>query len=115
MQDARHPAALETSIMATDVTKLNAFMGNFIHDQGKVRHATAIAVGDQRGLCKVLAAAPSPAEALAGKIGADARYIREWLLPQAAGGNGALFIPFCRFSLAPFALGQSTNSPGAYV
>ncbi len=72
--------------MAIDETKLNAFMGNFVHDLGAVMHAATIVVGDQLGLYKALAETPLTADALAGKTGTDARYIREWLSSQAASG-----------------------------
>jgi SAM-dependent methyltransferase len=72
--------------MAIDETKLNAFMGNFVHDLGAVMHAATIVVGDQLGLYKALADGPSSAEGLARKTGTDARYVREWLASQAASG-----------------------------
>ena len=33
--------------MAIDEARLNAFMGNFMHDMGAVMHAVTIVVGDQ--------------------------------------------------------------------
>jgi SAM-dependent methyltransferase len=72
--------------MAINEAKLNEFMGNFVHDFGAVMHAATIVVGDQLGLYKALAARPLTAEALAGKTGTDARYVREWLSAQAASG-----------------------------
>jgi SAM-dependent methyltransferase len=72
--------------MAIDEAKLNAFMGNFVHDLGAVMHAATIVVGDQLGLYKALADGPLTADALAAKTGTDERYIREWLSSQAASG-----------------------------
>ncbi len=72
--------------MAIDEAKLNAFMGNFVHDLGAVMHAATIVVGDQLGLYQALAEAPASAEGLARKTGTDARYVREWLSSQAASG-----------------------------
>jgi len=43
--------------MAIDETRLNAFMGNFVHDIGAVMHAATIVAGDQLGLYKALAGA----------------------------------------------------------
>lgn len=43
--------------MAIDETKLNAFMGNFVHDVGAVMDVTTIVVGDQLELYKALAQA----------------------------------------------------------
>jgi 2-polyprenyl-3-methyl-5-hydroxy-6-metoxy-1,4-benzoquinol methylase len=72
--------------MAIDQAKLDAFMGNFVHDLGAVMHAATIVVGDQLGLYKALAEKRQTAESLARKTGTDARYIREWLSAQAASG-----------------------------
>jgi SAM-dependent methyltransferase len=72
--------------MAIDQAKLDAFMGNFVHDLGAVMHAATIVVGDQLGLYKALVAGPLTAEGLAKKTGTDARYMREWLSAQAASG-----------------------------
>lgn len=41
--------------MALDQNKVNAFMGNFVHDLGVVFHAATIVVGDKLGLYKGLA------------------------------------------------------------
>lgn len=70
--------------MAIDEAKLNAFMQGFVHDLGAVAHAATIIVGDQLGLYKALAEAPSTSDALAAKTSLDARYVREWLSAQAA-------------------------------
>ena len=73
--------------MAIDEAKLNAFMGNFVHDIGAVMHAATIVVGDQLGLYKALAKGPPmTAEALATRTETDPRYLREWLSAQAASG-----------------------------
>ncbi|GAB7542026.1 class I SAM-dependent methyltransferase [Cupriavidus sp. CuC1] len=72
--------------MAIDDSKLNAFMGNFVHDLGAVMHAATIVVGDKLGLYKALAGKTLSAEALASDTGTDARYVREWLSAQAASG-----------------------------
>jgi 2-polyprenyl-3-methyl-5-hydroxy-6-metoxy-1,4-benzoquinol methylase len=72
--------------MAIDQAKLDAFMGNFVHDLGAVMHAATIVVGDQLGLYKALAEGPHTAESLARKTGTDTRYMREWLSTQAASG-----------------------------
>jgi hypothetical protein len=36
--------------MAVDDAKLQAFMGNFVHDLGAVMHAATIVLGDELGL-----------------------------------------------------------------
>ena len=72
--------------MAIDEARLNAFMGNFVHDLGAVMHAATVVVGDRLGLYKALAGAPMTAEELAAATETDARYVREWLSAQAASG-----------------------------
>ena len=72
--------------MAIDESKLNEFMGKFVHDLGAVMHAATVVVGDELGLYKALAEKPATAEALAKRTGTDARYLREWLSCQAASG-----------------------------
>ena len=72
--------------MALDETKLNEFMGNFVHELGAVLHAATLVVGDQLGLYQALAEGPATAEQLAARTETDARYLREWLSAQAASG-----------------------------
>lgn len=72
--------------MALDPHKLDAFMGRFVSDLGAAFHAGMVVIGDKLGLYKTLAAGPMTAEELARKTGTDARYVREWLSSQAAGG-----------------------------
>ncbi|GGC67270.1 class I SAM-dependent methyltransferase [Undibacterium terreum] len=72
--------------MAINEEKLNAFMGNFVHDLGAVLHAATIVVGDQLGLYKALAEEPMSAAQLAARTGTDVRYLLEWLSAQAASG-----------------------------
>jgi 2-polyprenyl-3-methyl-5-hydroxy-6-metoxy-1,4-benzoquinol methylase len=77
---------LREHVMAVDQSKLDAFMGGFVHDLGAVMHAATVVVGDQLGLYKALAAKPLRAEELAQATETDARYVREWLSAQAASG-----------------------------
>lgn len=106
--------------MAIDEIKLNAFMGNFVHDLGAVMHAATIVVGDELGLYKALAEGPLTAEALAEKTGTDARYIREWLSAQAASGYVQFDPATQQFSMTEeqvFALateGSPAFIPGAF-
>src|SRR6267143_5436159 len=67
--------------------KLNEFMGKAIGDMGASISASLIAIGERLGLYKAMAGAGAmtPAE-LAAKTGTHARYVREWLNAQAAGG-----------------------------
>jgi SAM-dependent methyltransferase len=72
--------------MALDESKLNEFMGRFVHDLGAVMHAATVVVGDKLGLYKALAEKPSTASELAKRTETDSRYLREWLSSQAASG-----------------------------
>ena len=72
--------------MTIDSHKLDAFMGNFVHDLGAVMHAATVVVGDQLGLYRSLAEGPSTVEQLARRTETDPRYLREWLSAQAASG-----------------------------
>lgn len=106
--------------MAIDESRLNAFMGNFVHDLGAVMHAATIVVGDQLGLYKALAGAPLSAEQLAQRTETDARYVREWLSAQAASGYVEYDAATDRFALneeQAFALtveGGPAFVPGAF-
>ncbi len=106
--------------MAIDEAKLNDFMANFVRDMGAVAHAATVVVGDQLGLYKALAFDPMTAEQLAQATGTDARYVREWLCAQAAGGYAQYDAATECFSLSPeqaLALAQEDSPvfiPGAF-
>jgi len=106
--------------MAIDQSKLDAFMGDFVHDLGAVLHAATIVVGDQLGLYKKLAERPSTAEDLARRTETDARYLREWLSAQAASGYVQYEPSSDTFSMSEeqaFALAQEGSPafiPGAF-
>ncbi|HEX7438386.1 MAG TPA: class I SAM-dependent methyltransferase [Caldimonas sp.] len=106
--------------MALDEAKLNAFMGNFVHDFGAALHAATIVVGDQLGLYKELAKGPSSVEDLARATETDARYLREWLSAQAASGYVEYDPATDRFSMTEeqaFALAEEGSPafiPGAF-
>jgi len=69
-----------------DMTKLNAFVGQFVTDLGAAVHAGMVVIGEQLGLYKALAEGPMSSKQLAAKTKTDERYLREWLGSQAAGG-----------------------------
>ena len=106
--------------MAIDETRLNAFMGNFVHDIGAVMHAATIVVGDQLGLYKEMAKGPGTVEELAKRTETDPRYLREWLSAQAASGYVEYDPKSERFSLTEeqaFALAEEGSPafvPGAF-
>ena len=106
--------------MALDPQKLDAFMGRFVADLGAAFHAGMVVIGDQLGLYKSLAAGPMTSDELAGKTQTDARYVREWLCSQAAGGYVEYDAKTGKFSLTEeqaFALateGSPAFVPGAF-
>jgi SAM-dependent methyltransferase len=71
----------------SDPTKLDAFLGRVVGDFGAILSSAAAAIGDELGLYRAMAdmAAITPGE-LAERTGTRERYVREWLLNQAAGG-----------------------------
>jgi 2-polyprenyl-3-methyl-5-hydroxy-6-metoxy-1,4-benzoquinol methylase len=72
--------------MTATEDKLNAFLGKAIGDLGASVSAVLMLIGDELGLYTALAGQRLSAEQLAQKTGTNARYIREWLANQAAGG-----------------------------
>ena len=77
----------QTATPAPSLEQLEAFTMKFVGDPGAVAHAATVVLGDKLGLYTTLAATgpATPAE-LADATGYDARYLREWLLAQAASG-----------------------------
>jgi SAM-dependent methyltransferase len=85
-----------------DQTKLDEFMGRFVGDLGAALSAALVVIGDKLGLYKAMAGAdPVTPEELAQRTGTDARYVREWLCNQAAGGYVSYDPVGERFFLSP--------------
>ena len=104
-----------------DQVKLDEFMGRFVSDLGAALSAALVVIGDRLGLYKAMAdSAPVTPEELAERTGTDARYVREWLSNQAAGGYVSYDAEAQRFSLTPeqsLALAQEGSPafvPGAF-
>jgi 2-polyprenyl-3-methyl-5-hydroxy-6-metoxy-1,4-benzoquinol methylase len=72
--------------MAFNQDKLNAFLGKAVCDLGAAISASLMLLGDRLGLYKALAQGAATPDELAKRTGTNARYIREWLNNQAAGG-----------------------------
>lgn len=72
--------------MSATEDKLNTFLGKAVSDLGASVSAVLMLIGDELGLYTALAGHRLSAEELAEKTGTNARYIREWLANQAAGG-----------------------------
>lgn len=73
-------------IMAIDQDRLNAFLGKAVCDLGAAVSAVLVSIGDELGLYRALAQEPLTAADLAARTGTNARYVREWLGNQTAGG-----------------------------
>ena len=78
---------MATSTATIDPARLDEFMGRFVGDLGAALSAALVVIGDRLGLYRAMGdGAPVTAEELAQRTGTDARYVREWLSNQAAGG-----------------------------
>lgn len=105
---------------ALDMNKLNTFIGQFVTDLGASVHAGMVVIGEKLGLYKALAQGPVTSAELARKTGTDARYVREWLASQAAGGYVTYDSSTDLFSLTEeqaFTLAQEDSPaylPGAF-
>ena len=73
--------------MATNEAKLQAFVARVLQDVGATQSAALVVIGDQLGLYRAMAGSGpiTPAD-LATRTGTSERYVREWLVNQAAGG-----------------------------
>jgi SAM-dependent methyltransferase len=110
---------VSTTAQTIDEAKLDEFMGRFVGDLGAALSAALVVIGDRLGLYRAMAdGAPVTPEELAERTGTDARYVREWLSNQAAGGD--VSYADGRFSLSPeqsLALAQEGSPafvPGAF-
>ena len=78
---------IETATQAVNEEKLNAFLGKVIEDFGAALSSGLVYIGQKLGLYKAMAGAgPLTSEELARRTGTVERYVREWLINQAAGG-----------------------------
>jgi SAM-dependent methyltransferase len=70
-----------------DEAKLHAFMGKVVEDLAATFSSAMVLIGDKLGLYKAMAGAgPLTSVELAQRTATTERYVREWLLNQAAGG-----------------------------
>lgn len=109
--------------MAIDEQKLNEFLGTCISDFGATMHAGLVVIGESLGLYKAMAKAGKglTPEELAEATGTNARYVREWLNAQAAGGYVTYDPDAANYYLSEeqaFALADETSPaylPGAFL
>lgn len=82
--------------------KMHAFLGKVVGDFGAALSSSLVYIGQKLGLYKALASAGSvtPAE-LAAATSTNERYVREWLINQAAGGYVDYDAASGRYSLSP--------------
>lgn len=82
--------------------KLQALIGKVVSDFGAALSSTLVYIGQKLSLYKALAASPplTPAE-LAKQTGLVERYVRDWLINQAAGGYVEYDAATGRYSMTP--------------
>jgi SAM-dependent methyltransferase len=82
--------------------KMNAFLGKVVGDFGAALSSSLVYIGQKLGLYKALAeAGPVTSAQLAEKTSTNERYVREWLVNQAASGYVDYDKDTGRYSLAP--------------
>jgi SAM-dependent methyltransferase len=82
--------------------KMNAFLGKVVGDFGAALSSSLVYIGQKLGLYKALAeAGPVTSSQLAEKTSTNERYVREWLVNQAASGYVDYDKETGRYSLAP--------------
>jgi len=85
-----------------DESKLNSIIGQAVSDFGGTASAALVVIGDKLGLYKALrAAGPATPEDLAARTGTSERYLRHWLLNQAASGYVNYSAATGKYSLSP--------------
>jgi len=72
---------------AINEEKVHAFLGKVINDWGATLSSALVIIGDKLGLYKAMAdGEPVTPQQLAQRTGTTERYVREWLINQAASG-----------------------------
>jgi SAM-dependent methyltransferase len=112
---------MASAVQSIDQAKLDEFLGRFVGDLGAALSAALVVIGDRLGLYRAMRdGEPVSAEELAERTGTHARYVREWLSNQAAGGYVSYDPEGERFFLSPeqsFALAEEQSPafiPGAF-
>jgi SAM-dependent methyltransferase len=103
------------STRPVDEEKLMAFLHRAVGDFGAIVSGAMVVIGDKLGLYKALAAGgPLTSEELAEQTGTVERYVRDWLVNQAAGGYLEYDAAAGRYSLPPEQALALTNEDSPY-
>src|SRR5438876_9890410 len=82
--------------------KMNQFLGKVVGDFGAALSSALVYIGQKLGLYKAMAdAGPVTPVELAERTATNERYVREWLINQAAGGYAQYDAETGRYSLTP--------------
>ena len=82
--------------------KMNEFLGKVVGDFGAALSSSLVYIGQKLGLYKAMAGeGPTTPSELAAKTSTNERYIREWLLNQAASGYVEYDAASGRYTLSP--------------
>ena len=93
-------STVQTSQITED--KMNQFLGKVIGDFGASLSSALVYIGQKLGLYKAMAAhGPMTPAGLAQQTNTNERYVREWLINQAAGGYAEYDKETGRYSLTP--------------
>lgn len=85
-----------------DENRMNEFLGKVVGDFGASLSSALVYIGQKLGLYKALAeSGPMTPTELAQKTSTNERYVREWLINQAAGGYAEYDRDTGRYSLTP--------------
>jgi len=94
------PAAIQQT--AINEEKMNAFLGKVVSDFGASLSSALVYLGQKLGLYQALAAGgPATSAELAQRTNTNERYVREWLINQAAGGYVEYDTASGEYSLTP--------------
>jgi 2-polyprenyl-3-methyl-5-hydroxy-6-metoxy-1,4-benzoquinol methylase len=80
-------ASMSATAQAINEDKMHAFLGKVVGDFGAALSSALVYIGQKLGVYKALASnGPSTPAELASQTSTNERYVREWLINQAAGG-----------------------------
>ena len=112
---------MSTVAQPVDEAELQEFMGRFVGDFGAAVSSALVVIGEKLGLYRALAEGPATPRELAERTSTDERYVREWLMGQAASGYVELDPDSGSFDLNPVQAmcladpSSPTYIPGAFL